>query len=153
MEFFKKSIFLVLMMFCFSFCGTNYQTQMEFPQEIARAYYETVELDDQQQVVKLSFYIEFKESLSKEINLRKVYFRNQVAEIKKVSDKKYLAHFIKSPVIQDIILDRDSKKEYGNKPPIIVKPKFVLKADEAMLEYQKNSDTIYFKLRGIIEKE
>jgi hypothetical protein len=126
---------------------------MEFPQEIARTYYETVELDDQQQVVKLSFYIEFKESLSKEINLRKVYFRNQVGEIKKVSDKKYLAYFIKSPVIQDIILDRDSKKEYGNKPPIIVKPKFVLKADEAMLEYQKNSDTIYFKLRGIIEKE
>jgi hypothetical protein len=122
---------------------------MEFPQEIARTYYETEKVDDQQQAVKLSFYIEFKEPLSEEINLQKVYFRNQIGEIKKVSNKKYLAHFIQSPVIQDIILDSDSRKEYGNKPPVIVKSKFELNKDEAMLEYQKNGDTIYFKLREI----
>jgi hypothetical protein len=153
MKFFKKSIFLVLTFLCFSNCGSNHQKQMDFSQEIERAYYENEEVNDQGQVVILNFYIEFTESLSKEIHLEKVYFRNQQAEIKKVSDRKYRAQFSQQSMKEDLILDSDRTKEYGNKAPIITKPKFKLNKGEAVLEYQKNNEILFFKLTEIDEKQ
>ena len=153
MEFIKKSVFVVLTVLCFSFCATNNQMQMNFPQEIAKTYYETLAVDSQRQAVGVNFHVEFKEPLSKDIHLQKVYFRNQEAIIEKVSDKKYVAHFSQTVMPQDIILDSDSRKEYGNKAPIIVTPKFKLNKDEAVLEYKKNNETIFFKLKEIKEKQ
>lgn len=153
MKFFKKSIFLVLLVLCFSNCGSKHQKQMDFPQEIADAYYETQLVDDQGLSVMLNFYIEFTEPLSKEIHLQKVYLRNQKAEIKKVSDKKYRAHFSQQSMKEDLILDSDRTKEYGNKAPIISKPKFKLEKGEAVLEYQMNNETLFFKLTEIDEKQ
>lgn len=153
MEFFKKLIFLVLTVLCFSNCGSNHQKQMDFPQEIERAYYENEEVNDQGQAVRLNFYLEFTEPLYKEIHLEKVYFRNQQAEIKKVSDRKYRAQFSQQSMKEDLILDGQSTKEYGNKAPIITKPKFKLNKGEALLEYQKNNEILFFKLTEIDEKQ
>lgn len=153
MEIFKKSILMALSVLCFAFCASNHQKQMNFPQEITKAYYETLAENAEKNTVMLNFYIEFKEPLSDEILVQKVYFRNQEAPIEKISDKKYVAHFPQTAAVQDFILDSDSKKEYGNKAPIIVKAKFELNNDEAVLEYQMNGDTIFFKLKGIMEKE
>jgi hypothetical protein len=152
MEFFKKSIFLVLIILGFNYCGSKHQRQMEFKQEISRTYYKT-QVDNQQQAVSINFYIEFKEPLSKEVSLEKIYFRNKEAEIEKVSDIKYVAHFLQTAMLRDFILDSDSKKEYGNRAPIIVKPKFELNNDEAVLEYQKNNKILFLKLTGINEKQ
>jgi hypothetical protein len=70
-----------------------------------------------------------------------------------VSDIKYVAHFLQTAMLRDFILDSDSKKEYGNRAPIIVKPKFELNNDEAVLEYQKNNKILFLKLTGINEKQ
>ena len=153
MGFFKRSIFIMLSVLFFAFCKSNRQKQMNFPQEIAKAYYETLALDSQRQAVGINFYLEFKEPLSEELHLQKIHFRNHDAIIEKVSSKKYVSHFPQTAVIQDYILDGDGKKEYGNKAPIIVKPQFKLNKDEAVLEYQMNNDTIFFKLTGINEKQ
>jgi hypothetical protein len=152
MEFFKRTVFITLSVLCFSFCGSNHQRQMDFTQEIAEVYYETQAVENELEAVIVSLYIEFKKPLSEEIRLQKVYFRNQEAVIEKESEKKYVAHFPQILVKQDLVLDSDCKKEYGNKAPIIVKPKFELKIDEAILEYKKNNKTIFFKLTGITEK-
>lgn len=153
MEFFKKSIFLVLVVLCFSNCGSKQQRQMDFTQEIAQTYYQTQLVDEKQQVVRIYFYIEFKEPISEEFSLLKIYFRNKEAEITKVSDRKYLARFTHTVVREDLILDNQSTKEYGNKAPIITKGKFELNKNEAILEYQKNNETFFFKLRRIDEKQ
>lgn len=150
MEIFKKLVFVALSALCFTFCASNHHLQMMFPQEITKAYYETSLEDNHRQV---NFHIEFKEPLSAEIHLQKVYFRNQEAVIEKVSDNKYVAHFPQTSMPSDFILDSDSKKEYGNIAPIIVKPKFKINKDEAVLEYRKNNESIFFKLLGIIEKQ
>ncbi len=142
----------MLSFLCFSFCGSNHQREMDFTQGIVRVYYDSVADDNQPEVIRLNLHMEFKEILSEEIRLQKVYFRNQEAVIQKESNKKYVAHFAQAKVIQDLILDSDSKNEYGNKALIIVKPKFKLKKDEAILEYKKNNKTIFFKLTGITEK-
>ena len=144
---------MVLSVLCFTFCASNHEMQMNFPQEITKAYYETLAENAEKNAVMLNFYIEFKEPLSDEILLQKVYFRNHEALIEKISEKKYVAHFPQTAAVQDFILDSDSKKEYGNKAPVIVKPKFNINKDEAVLEYRKNNETIFFKLKGIKEKE
>lgn len=152
MEFFKRSLFVGLSVLCLTFCVSNHQRQMDFTQEMIQVYYETVVESNQMEAVKFNFYIEFEERLSEEICLQKVYFRNHQALIEKVSDTKYVAHFPQTAVLQDFILDNDSRREYGNKAPIIVKPKFELSEDEAVLEYRKNNETNFFKLIGINEK-
>jgi hypothetical protein len=152
MELFKKIIFLELIVVCFSNCGSNHQRKIDFTQEAAKVYYETLAEDNQRQAVRIDLYLEFKEPITEDIHLKKIYFRNQEAVIEKVSDRKYVAHFSQMTVWEDVILDRDGKKEYGNKAPIIVKPKFKLSKDEAVLEYNKNEETIFFKLIGINEK-
>ncbi|MGO4817126.1 hypothetical protein [Flavobacterium sp. W22_SRS_FP1] len=152
MKFFKKTVLITLSVLCFPFCGSNHQREIDFTQEIVQVYYDFVADDNQPEVIRLNLHMEFKEPLSEELRLQKVYFRNQEAVIQKESNKKYVAHFSQAKVIQDLILDSDSKNEYGNKAPIIVKPKFKLKKDEAILEYKKNNKTIFFKLTGITEK-
>jgi hypothetical protein len=152
MEFFKRTVFITLSVLCFTFCGSNHQRQMDFTQEIAEVSYETEAVENEAEAISIYFYIEFKKPLSEEIRLQKVYFRNQEAVIEKNSDKKYTAHFAQASVMQDLILDSDGKKEYGNKAPTVVKPKFELKKGEAILEYKKDNETIFFKLKEIIEK-
>jgi hypothetical protein len=112
-----------------------------------------VAVDSQREAIRVNFYIEFNDPLSEEIRLQKVYFRNQQATMEIVSGKKYVAHFTPTAVMQDLILDSDGKKEYGNKAPIIVKPKFELNKDEAVLEYRKDNDTFFLKLTGINERQ
>jgi hypothetical protein len=152
MELFKRTVFITLSVLCFTFCGSNHQRQIDFIQEIAEVYYEIQAVENEAEAISIYFHIELKEPLSEEIRLQKVYFRNQEALIEKKSDKKYTAHFAQAALMQDLILDSDGKKEYGNKAPTIVKPKFELKIDEAILEYKKNNETIFFTLREIIEK-
>jgi hypothetical protein len=153
MEFLKKTALMTLSVLCFTFCGSNHQRQMDFTQEMAEVYYETVAVDSQREAIRVNFYIEFNDPLSEEIRLQKVYFRNQQATIEIVSGKKYVAHFTPTVGMQDFVLDSDGKKEYGNKAPIIVKPIFELNEDEAILEYRKNNDTIFFKLTEVNEKQ
>ena len=64
----------------------------------------------------------------------------------------YTTNFTNKPK-QDRILDTDSQKEFGNKPPEILKPKFDLKPNEAILEFQKENKTQIFKLQNIKQKE
>jgi hypothetical protein len=153
MEFLNKAILIVLSASCYTFCGSNHQIQIDFPQEMVQVYYETSVADSLRSSVSIDFLLEFKEELSEEIRLQKLYFRNQETMIEKLSDKKYVAHFRQMAVRQDFILDSDVKKEYGNKAPVIVKPKFGLNKDEAVLEYNKDDETIFFKLTGINEKQ
>jgi hypothetical protein len=153
MEFVKRFIIVVVIVFTFSFCASNNAMKMKFPQEIATVYYQTRKDTNQSKLDSVIFFIEFKEALSQAINLKKLYFGKQEAVVKKVSDKNYVTHFLQSAEMQDLIFDGDGKKEYGNKAPIIVKPKFELNQDEAVLEYVKNNETLFFKFIGIKEKQ
>ncbi len=152
MGLFKKLILGLLIISCFTFCASNNQKQMEFPQEISKVYFETATIGSRPKEIDVYFYIEFKEQLEEDIELHKVYFRNQETVIEKVSSKKYVGHFPKMAIIEDMILDSDSEKEFGNKAPIVVKPKFDLKKNEALLEYTHNKESSFTKLTGIQER-
>ena len=146
-----KKIFTIISFFilCFvlTFCGIKQELQMEFPQEIQSVFY-------QKNIEKstIQFCIEFQIPLAKTIHLKKVYFHNQQAVIEAINTNKFVAHFTANSKKVDLILDSDSTKEYANKPPVTAKSKFELKSNEAVLEYQINNKTNYFKITNVIER-
>ncbi|UQD55538.1 hypothetical protein [Flavobacterium sp. K5-23] len=144
------SFFLLLVVFSFTNCGSNQNGSMSFPQEIDSVYFHQSVSDQENAIVQTQFYIEFKKPLPPEIKLTKLYFHNQVSELNKETSTTYFASYIDPKT--DLILDSDTLKEYGNKAPILEKPKFNLKANEAMLEYSENNVIRLYKLTNVVEK-
>jgi hypothetical protein len=126
--------------------------QMEFPQEIKSVYFQKWIGGQEGTRSGMDFYIEFKKPLSKEIKLGKIYFRNQESNLEEVTKNTFVVHFYQKNRIPDLIMDSDSLKEYGNKAPVIIKSKFDLKPNEAVLEYKKMDQTLFFKIVNPKEK-
>jgi hypothetical protein len=135
-----------------TFCAMKQELQTEFPQEIKSVYFQKWIGGQEETGSGTDFYIEFKKRLSKEIKLEKIYFRNQETNLEGVAENTFVAHFYQQKSIPDLILDSDSLKEYGNKAPVILKPKFDLKPNEAVLEYKKMDQPLFFKIVNPKEK-
>ena len=143
----KIILFLILAVSLFS-CACKDKFQTHFPQEIKGFYFEKDKLAE-----VIHFYIEFKKPLSQELQLEKIYFRNQEAKMIPLSSTLYKADFLSELISKDLILDGESRKEYGNKAPLIDKPKFDLKPDEALMDYKSKNSRQYFKLIPVKERE
>ncbi|SHF98977.1 hypothetical protein SAMN05444396_103287 [Flavobacterium segetis] len=134
----------------FTFCAMKQEVQLEFPQEIKSIFYQKENFGNTESQV--DFYIEFKNKLGENILLEKVYFNNQTAKFEEINKTSFVAHLEQNKQTNDIILDSDGAKEYGNKAPVLKKTHFDLKRDEAILEYKNKSKTYYFKITNLIEK-
>jgi hypothetical protein len=99
-----------------------------------------------------NFEIKFKAPLPQNCKLQKAYFQNQEATFEQQNPTIFVAHFHQKPK-KDLVLDSDSKKEYGNTAPEISEEKFDLQPNEAVLEYSKDNKTYFFKIKNIPEKE
>ncbi len=128
------------------------ELQKEFPQEIKSVYYQNWVAGVRGGGGGTDFYIEFRKPFSSEIKLYKLYFRNQESNLEDVTNTSFVAHFYQNNINTDLILDKDSLKEYGNKTPVIIKPKFDLKPNEAVLEYKKKNQLLFFKIVNLKEK-
>lgn len=86
-----------------------------------------------------------------QVQLDSVYFRGtKAALIKDMEQGAYKATFKSGK--RDLIMSSDPKEEYANKAPQKpVKPPFKLKDDEAVIVFNKNNKTAYYKLTGIQE--
>lgn len=152
MSYIKKIVVLILMTGSLSFCASKQNNQMDFPQDIVAAYFQKINTGGGQVRTGNDFYIEFDKPLKKGIALNKVYFRNQAAILEKENDRIFVAHFYDAPTSQDLILDSDPLKEYGNKAPVIAKPKFDLQPTEAVLEYREQNETFFYTIVAIKER-
>lgn len=93
--------------------------------------------------------------ISEGVDVEKVYFRGKSENLKQdhQNSKSFVATFVDKPK-QDIILDRNSIKEMDNpKPSITVKSPFDLEANQAVIQYQVQSKTFYYKMNNVTEKE
>ena len=133
-----------------TFCAMKQELQMEFPQETQSVFYQ------KQKVGKgnggIQFYIEFKKPLATNLKLAKIYFHNQESPVEEITKNSFVAHFYESDKKEDLILDIDSTKEYGNKAPMFQKSKFNLKHNEAVLEYKKENIIYFYKITNVLEK-
>ena len=150
MKKFAALISLFIFVIIFTFCAMKQRLQTEFPQEIKSVFYQKDTISNQDE--KTHLYIEFIKPLASPIKLEKIYFQNQTAVVVQVTSSTFVAHFKEQDKNQDLILDSNPAKEYGNKAPIIAKSTFDLKRDEAVLEYKNNNKTQFFKITNIIEK-
>jgi len=89
------------------------------------------------------------------ILLDSVYFRNMKAPLSKSKSspkETYIGHFTYPNNSNDIILDIDATKEFGNQVPDISKKiPFDLEQDEAVVSYHFKGLTKYFKISNITE--
>ena len=148
----KKIIFFLFIGISLSFCALKEGFQAKFPQEFASVYYQKWVGGVRGSGGGIHFHIEFKQPLSAAIELEKIYFLNQEAKVEQQSKTVFVANFVQKYNNPDLILEDDSNKEYGNKAPVIEKPKFNLKPNEGMLEYKKKDKTFFFKIKNIKEK-
>ena len=146
MKRYKRILLFFILTISFTFCAMKQELQAEFPQEIKSVYFKKWTGGQGGTGSGIHFYIEFKNPLSKEIKLEKIYFRNQESKLEQVSKNTFVTHFPQKNINPDFILDSDPLKEYGNKAPVIIKPKFDLKPNEALLEYTINDKTLFFKI-------
>lgn len=133
--------FLIIIVLILVGCASKETFQTQFPIPICDYFYEV-------KGNKTHFIIEFQQPISNEIKLEKLYFRNQIAEIKMISNQKAEAVFIKP----DLILDANPENEYGNQPPIPQKQRFQLNSTEAVLEFTQNGKIKHYKFTNITEK-
>ena len=132
--------------------ATTIEPQEKLPAEILEVYFQKWVAGREQTGSGIDFHIQFKTTLPNDVALKKVYFQNNEANFEEQDRTTFVAHLtFKSK--SDIILDADSKKEYGNKAPEIKKKKPDIQSNEAILEFVKNGKVIKVKIQNIKEKE
>lgn len=135
----KKGL-IILSLFMIS-CVSNEAFQTRFPVPVSDYFYQIKGNQNH-------FTIVFKEAVPQEIELKRLYFRNQTGEIKRITDQTVTAIFIKP----DFMLDVNPEKEYGNQPPIKQKQRFQLNATEAVIEFAEKGKIKHYKFTNVPEK-
>lgn len=133
--------FSIIVLFILLGCASKETFQTQFPISISDYFYQI-------KGNQTYFVIEFQQSISEDIKLEKLYFRNQTAAIKMISNQKAEAILIKP----DLILDANPENEYGNQPPIQEKQRFQLNSTEAVLEFTQNGKIKHYKFTNVTEK-
>jgi hypothetical protein len=150
MKRYKTIVPLFFMAISLTFCAMKHELQTEFPQDIQSVFYQKEQNTKGNSGTR--FYISFKKPLAKTIVLKKIYFHNQDGRVKVITSKDFTAYFLPSNAKEDLIMDSDPAKEYGNKAPVVKKSKFDLNPNEAVLEYRQDNKTRFFKITNVIEK-
>jgi hypothetical protein len=145
-------LFLLLIIVSLVYCAPKEDIKTSFPQKIKSVYFQKWIDEKEPKGSGTLFYIEFVAPLSKDIQLVKIYFQNQESNIEQSTKNIFVAHLASNHTNPDLILHKDSRKEYGNQSPIITKPKFVLKPTEALLEYKSRDKSYFFKINNPKEK-
>ena len=149
-----KTIISILSIFLTQNCNpkATIDSQEKLPAEILEVYFQKWIGGQEQTGSGTDFHIEFQTALPKDVELKKVYFQNNEAVFEAENATTFTAR-LNQKSKPDIILDADSKKEYGNKAPEIKNKKGDLQPTEAILEFIKNGKAIRVKIQNIKEKE
>ncbi|NJB71537.1 hypothetical protein GGR42_001999 [Saonia flava] len=94
------------------------------------------------------------EILKDNVVLEEVFFRGRIAEITMENKQVAMAKYTSSK--PDIIMHADPKEEVGNQPPSMDKKSkkkfpFELTSSEAVLSYNEDGKTKYFKIKKVKE--
>mgnify|MGYP003413200854 FL=1 len=150
------SVFTALFLLTIS-CSSNKEINENLPYPTENIYFQNWVGGQQQTGGGTNFHVKFKQALPTDVTLKKVYFLQKEASFDKNNGTTYTAHFFYKPSKTDLILDENPVNEYGNKAPEIKTSKtdfpFVLKEDEAILEFVVKNKTQLYKIKNIPEKE
>ncbi len=155
MKYLLKSVFLLA--FVISGCCSKKELTTQPPEAVEEVYFQKWIGGNDLSGSGTNLHLKFEKPLGKDIYLQKAFFQNKEADFDKIDETTYVAHFYDKPIDRDLILDGDSGKEYGNKPPVDKRdlPDFPydLKPTEAVLEFHINNKATHVKINNIKEKE
>ena len=148
---------LSLILFSFSNCASGRKAQEEAPVEVKQAYYSNWSAEVRGADSGIALFVPVE--AAKDVILDTIFFRGKKEALQKeVSEPNLYVAYFKIPSKEnkpdDFVMHSDPRKEFGNKPPVVLRDfPFELAADEAMVQYSVNGEQGYFKIRGIKEKE
>lgn len=147
-------ILLALIMTSFSQCSSAQKSQDKAPTKFGEVYCEEWVAGAVGAGSGINIYIPVTDF---SIKLDSVYFRGKTAKlnIESGNDKVFIGR-IKTDINtekRDLLMNSDSKKEYGNKPPELNKQiLFELNRNECVVSYLDNNVVKYFKIENVIDK-
>jgi hypothetical protein len=130
----------------FSNCAGNKELQERPPAQFQQAYFTSTQ-------DSIELYIPVITIQTKQVVLDSVYFQGLKATLQEGAHNPgvYFAQFYKGK--QDLVMSSDPKEEYVNKmPQKAEKVPFELQDDEAVIVFNQNNKTKYFKITGILER-
>jgi hypothetical protein len=131
---------LLLSIFIFlTFCVPKESLKVTFPQEILSISFEKWTGGRSEAGSGTTITIEFKKPLQKNIHLEKIYFQNQETEIIQENETKYRASFHSNALYRE------------HHSSVAASKIFNLKDNEAVIEYQNNNKTYFYKCSNIKE--
>ncbi len=146
--------FIAISIFIFSCNSNKVVLQDNPPFEVAEASFQKWFGGTPDAGKGIHFTLTFAE-ISEGVLVEKIYFRGK-EEILRQNSKNpnvYLATFVDKPK-EDAILDSNPAKEMDNpRPSLTSEIPFELKANEAVVQYQKGKKTFYYKIHNISEKD
>ena len=145
-----KTLSILLLILSFSQCGST-QFEKNTPFIIDSANYMTW-TGGQPGIHGINVQIQLKEKSN--ITFDSLYFRNKATKIEIKEASLIITNYTNSKNKNlDITLHLDPKKEFRNKLPIQKKIPFELSKNEAVLTYQLNGKTKYYKIKDIKERD
>ena len=138
----KKYITQLLLLTLFNlitFCASKENLKANFPQEITSMSFEKWTGGRRETGSGTKVSIEFKKQLPKNIHLQKIYFQNQETEIVQENETKFSASFHSNALYREQHSSDAASKNFN------------LKDNEAVIEYQNQSKTYFYKCSNIKE--
>ncbi|MBC5838462.1 hypothetical protein [Flavobacterium muglaense] len=134
-----------------SSCGSVKNETIDFDHAIKEVYYNKVDAEGTAESSNIVVHLIFNEPLA--VQLQQLYFRNQINAVVKVSNIEYLVAVKPLEPKTDLVLDGNSAKEYGNKAPVVMDPRFKLEPNQALLQYKWNDVVHFYKINAVEEQQ
>ncbi len=150
-----KIVLIFLTFFLNQTCNKKIsETQIldQLPSVIESVYFQKWVAGQEKYGSGIRFFIQFKNEFPENIKLKKIYFQGHELDLQPEGENIFTTNLNNKPK-HDRILDANSEKEFGNKPPEISIPKYELMLNEAVLEFEKDQKPFVFKLQNIKQKE
>lgn len=144
----------IISIFIFS-CNSNKMVLQENPPfEIEAASFQKWYGGSPEAGKGIHFNLSFSE-ISEDVLIQKIYFlgKEEILKQNPKNPNEYLANFVDKPK-EDVVLESNPVKEMDNpRPSLVSEIPFELKANEAVIHYQKGTKTFYYKIENITEKD
>ena len=142
-----REITALFLIVCLSCSSAKEEIQQKFSETIDSVYFQKWVAGIQGGGSGANFHVNLKTPLEKDVVLKKVQFESFEASFVKISETSYSAYIKTNSNQNDLILDENPEKEYGNKAP-----KINLKPNEANLFFTKNGKEFVKNLQNVKEK-
>lgn len=141
-------------------CANSKKIKEEAPVSVQNPFYTITIVGGDQIASVVELYLPVSSEPHSSIVLDSVYFQRRIAKLQLRSEEAPNVFVGKFEILSindsdsDMIMSKDPREEYGNKPPIVLRDfPFDLESNQAVVQYQEAGEVKYFKVFDIEKKE